>query len=39
MSVFGLTYQMQDKHYMSYIYDFFIYYYFKIIFLWADYFK
>ena len=29
MSVFGLTYRMQDKHYMSHIYDFFIYYHIK----------
>ena len=34
MSVFGLTYNKQDKLYMSHIYDYFIYYYIKIIFLW-----
>ena len=38
MFVFGLTYIMQDKLNMSDIYDYFIYYYIKIIFLWADYF-
>ena len=38
MFVFGLTYSMQDKLYMSHIYNYFIYYYIKIIFLWADYF-
>ena len=38
MFVFGLTYQMQDKLYMSHIYDYFIYYYIKIILLWIDYF-
>ena len=29
MFVFGLTYQMQDKPYMSHIHDYFIYYYIK----------
>ena len=39
MPAFGLTYNMQGKLYMSHIYDHFIYYYIKIIFLGADYFK
>ena len=38
MFVFGLTYSMQDKLYMSHIYDYFIYYYIKIILIWVDYF-
>ena len=29
MSIFGLTYNIQDKLYMSHIYDYFIYYYIK----------
>ena len=39
MPVFGLTYRMQDNISMSHSYDYFIYYYIKIIFFWADYFK